>query len=194
MIRYGIALLIPIFTLTACSSDILGQAVSFTSTQFEESTCKMLDQASSPGTEADASGSDVPRRCTGPGGYSVIETYSAAGTLRTVEHMGKQSRIDVLPRKHACVNPYYDHFEWRLANGKPFAVIARVECYGGAPDDEGNYTVPSNLSGTYILIRALGEIALEEDFDECSDTAVITRARSAADAAFLASGRPAQTE
>ena len=192
MTRSAIAVLIPILTLAACAGDVLEPTLSFTSVLFEESSCKKLDQASSSGSEDDASGSDAPRLCAGPGGYSVVETYSAAGTLRTVEHKDTRFRVDILPREHPCVNPYYDHFEWRQANGIPFAVIARVECYGGAPDEEGNYTVPSNLSGTYVLIRGLEENLLEVDLDEGSDTTVITDARSTADSAFIASRRGAQ--
>lgn len=194
MTRSANALLIPMLALAACSSIVPEPTLSFTSILFEESTCKLLDQASSSGSEVDASGSDAPRRCAGPGEYSVVETYSAAGTLRTVEHNGRRFRVDVLPREHSCVNPYYDHFEWRQANGKPFAVIAIVECYGGSPDEEGTYIVPSNLSGTYVLIRGLEENLLEVDLDAGLDTTVITDARSTADSTFIALRRGAETE
>ncbi len=72
-------------------------------------------------------GQDMPLRCKGYGGYKISINYSAMYASLTAETLdGKNS----IPLTMAGIN--YDReknrkIEWRLANGKPFAVIFRVE-------------------------------------------------------------------
>jgi hypothetical protein len=76
--------------------------------------------------EAEKNGSDIPSRCKGFGGYSVDISYSAcASNFRLMK--GDES----IPLGMQAVNWKQKTIEWRLANGKPFAVIMRVYEYAG---------------------------------------------------------------
>ena len=72
-------------------------------------------------------GQDMPLNCKGYGGYRLSIGYSAMYASLIAETLdGKNS----IPLTSAQIN--YDRekgrkVEWRLANGKPFAVILRVE-------------------------------------------------------------------
>lgn len=71
-------------------------------------------------------GQDMPLNCKGYGGYRISIGYSAMYSHLVAETLdGKNS----IPLATADIN--YDQekgekIEWRLANGKPFAVILRV--------------------------------------------------------------------
>jgi hypothetical protein len=72
-------------------------------------------------------GQDTPLRCKGYGGYSIYIYYSAANSWLAAETRDRQTSI---PLTGAHLN--FDRekgrkVEWRMANGKPFAVILRVE-------------------------------------------------------------------
>jgi hypothetical protein len=72
-------------------------------------------------------GQDMPQNCKGYGGYRISIGYSAMYAHLIAETLdGKHS----IPLTTAQIN--YDmekgrKIEWRMANGKPFAVILRVE-------------------------------------------------------------------
>jgi hypothetical protein len=81
-------------------------------------------------------GSDGASICRGPAGYQVQLSYSASTTELSAEKRGSDAYVGL-----ASLNYWYDSskttFEWRLANGKPFAVIMRVPLYGDPK--EGDY-------------------------------------------------------
>ena len=76
--------------------------------------------------DAERHGSDIPSRCRGFGGYVVDISYSACASNITVEK--GETRIGLAMQ---TINYTQKTVEWRLANGKPFAVIMRVYEYGG---------------------------------------------------------------
>ena len=86
--------------------------------------------------EAEKNGSDIPSRCKGYGGYDVYISYSACASMFTLEKGEERISLGM-----QAVNWKQKTVEWRLANGKPFAVIMRVYDYAG--DDlcvsDGNY-------------------------------------------------------
>lgn len=72
-------------------------------------------------------GQDMPLTCKGYGGYKLSIGYSAMYAHVAAETLNGKH---VIPLTTAQIN--YDlekgrKIEWRLANGKPFAVILRVE-------------------------------------------------------------------
>ena len=70
-------------------------------------------------------GQDMPLKCKGYGGYEVRIDYSAASSSLRVQPLGKSDQSITLGMQPLD----YDQkrkIEWRLANGKPFAVIYRV--------------------------------------------------------------------
>ena len=76
--------------------------------------------------EAEEHGTDLPSRCKGLAGYDVNISYSACSADISVDkgeesiHLATQS------------GNWKQNVEWRLANGKPFAVIFRVYEYAGS--------------------------------------------------------------
>jgi hypothetical protein len=84
-----------------------------------------------------ADGSDGFSICRGPGRYQVRVYYSAAATHINAEIRGKDDNFPL-----ASLALDFDQtkarVEWRMANGKPFAVIFRVPTYAD-PTGEDQY-------------------------------------------------------
>lgn len=76
--------------------------------------------------EAEKRGSDIPTGCKGYGGYAIDISYSACASAIRVER-GEES----IHLATQAVDWKQKTVEWRLANGKPFAVIMRVYEYSG---------------------------------------------------------------
>jgi len=78
-------------------------------------------------------GSDEPVECAAPGGYRAGEQYSAATTWHVVSHPQAGLDISLVPKAGTAwsATPV---MEFRLCDGRPFAVIQRVE----VRDDEDN--------------------------------------------------------
>jgi hypothetical protein len=79
--------------------------------------------------EAEEHGSDIPTRCRGYGGYDVYISYSACTSMITLDR--GEERLLLATQ---AVGWKQKTVEWRMANGKPFAVIMRVYEYAG--DDQ----------------------------------------------------------
>ncbi|MBK7394321.1 MAG: hypothetical protein IPI64_13650 [Chloracidobacterium sp.] len=125
-----------------------------------------------------SNGSDGYSICKGPGGYTVRIYYSAAST-----HFNAERKDGSFPIATASFGFIWEKtkLEWRLANGKPFAVIIRIPKYGEPADGEyygkvnGQELVVAGLSGfedlrTKVDAKTAGANAL---------------AREAADSAYL---------
>lgn len=96
--------------------------------------------------EAEAQGSDIPTRCKGYGGYDIYIYYSACTSEVTLEK--GQDSIHVASQ---AVNFKQKIVEWRLANGKPFAVILRVYQYSG--DDQ--CAAGGKVIGESLIVKGL---------------------------------------
>lgn len=96
--------------------------------------------------EAEAQGSDIPTRCKAYGGYDVYIYYSACTAEITLEKGDETIHIATQAGdfKQKSV-------EWRLANGKPFAVIMRVWEYAG--DD--NCATGGKVVGESLIVKGL---------------------------------------
>lgn len=125
-------------------------------------------------------GSDGYSICRGPGGYQVRIYYSAAATHFSAERKGAESSFPIATASYGF-DWNKTKLEWRLANGKPFAVIIRIPKYAEPADGEyygkviGQELVVAGLAGfeslsTAIDARTAGANAL---------------AREAADSAYL---------
>lgn len=75
-------------------------------------------------------GQDMPMRCKGYGGYFISIGYSAMASHLGVEKEGDENSLIGLVNQGIS---YSDEpgrkVEWRMADGKPFAVIVRVSSY-----------------------------------------------------------------
>jgi hypothetical protein len=67
-------------------------------------------------------GTDAPLRCKGPGAYRLFIFFSASSNILTVE---KGSSNETLDFQIEIPDFEKAKIEWRLADGVPFAVIAR---------------------------------------------------------------------
>ena len=115
--------------------------------------------------EGEAQGDDTPLRCAGFGGYEVRIDFSAASShLRLQPAAGRDE--DSIELATQSVN--YDakrKIEWRLADGKPFAVIFRVDKPKDGLDPSEMWR-PENKAGESLLVKGLKgheQIAFEVD-------------------------------
>jgi hypothetical protein len=156
-LRTALSLLLALASGSGCG-DIRSR---FSSTYTDLNACQ-----DPPAAATAPDGSDTPRRCQGPGAYEIVESYSAAGTHRSVELAARGFAVDLVPRTAKCpFASYGDKVKWRLVDGVPFAAISRVRCYGSEPDGHGNYDVPQNLLGEYLIVRGLVRQTIDEDID-----------------------------
>jgi hypothetical protein len=83
-------------------------------------------------------GTDDTSDCRGLGGYRVLVGAAAAAEMIGVQTPDKKDIINI-----AMQDFDFDQtkikVEWRLANGKPFAVIMRVFTYGDKKKNENDY-------------------------------------------------------
>jgi len=103
-------------------------------------------------------GSDIPARCKGPDGYSIYESYSALDNFRHVERGGKEVTANLEPEASCSHASYGRMMEWRLRNGKPFALIYRVTCFK-EDAEPGQERLPANRTGEYLVVQPLSKSA-----------------------------------
>ncbi len=108
--------------------------------------CKMLPEP--PGTPE---GGDPLERCKGFGGYRISISYSALHATLSIENPKKRNdSVDIA----ALCSDYGAKLEWRLANGKPFAVIVRLGKYKDQ-DSSDNPCVQTNKTGNMLVVKGL---------------------------------------
>ncbi|HVE55276.1 MAG TPA: hypothetical protein VNB22_00505 [Pyrinomonadaceae bacterium] len=94
------------------------------------------DCKSEPGDE---NGTDGSSECRGVGGYQIFIWYSAAAEMIAAERSDNTAESFLLDT-HDIFSDYSKFkIEWRMANGKPFAVIMRVFKYGDEKKNEYDY-------------------------------------------------------
>jgi hypothetical protein len=123
-------------------------------------------------------GTDDAFLCRGPGRYKVRVYFSAATMQINAERGDENTSL-------ATLDVGFDQsrttLEWRLANGKPFAVIMRVPVYGDPKEGEDF----GKVKGHQLKITGLAGY----DIDQAIDTATPhanQKAREAADKAYKA--------
>jgi hypothetical protein len=91
-------------------------------------------------------GQDMPLRCKGYGGYYLYIYYSAWASHINAQMQGNDDvSISLAMQELSYSDAKGRKVEWRMADGKPFAVILRVSHYkestdGNSPFDEKNKT------------------------------------------------------
>lgn len=133
--------------------------------------------------EAEARGTDTPLRCKGYGGYYVEISYSAMAANIRISMKGSDDSISLgmFPLNYS--DEKGRKIEWRLANGKPFAVIMRSPEYSGATSSADIFD-PKNKTGESLIIRGLkGYDYIEAQVDAKTPNAN-AKAREIADNAF----------
>lgn len=125
--------------------------------------------------EAEKNGSDIPTLCKGYDGYNVYIYYSACASFFSITK-GEES----ISLGTQTVDWKQKSVEWRMANGKPFAVIMRVYEY------EGDDLCSSNgkIKGESLLVQGLkGFEHIEQSVDARTPNANL-KARELADKGF----------
>lgn len=125
--------------------------------------------------EAEQQGSDIPTRCKGQGGYDVYIYYSACASIFTLTK-GEES----IALATQAVSWKQKTVEWRMANGKPFAVIMRVYDYSGDDLCTGN----GKTTGSSLIVKGLKGYEIDETVDTKSTPNPNVKARELADAAY----------
>lgn len=125
-------------------------------------------------------GTDDGSLCKGPGGYQVRVYGSAAALNINAEIKGTDDSFPL-----AMLSIGFDEsktrLEWRLANGKPFAVIMRVPKYGDPTDSDPYF---GKVIGQELIVKGLKGFAdLDGKVDAKTPNANV-EARRLADAAF----------
>ena len=124
--------------------------------------------------EAEKNGSDIPSRCKGYGGYDVYISYSACASMFSLEKGDESISLGM-----QAVNWTQKTVEWRLANGKPFAVIMRVYDYAG--DDL--CTSNGKITGSSLVVTGLKGYEIDETVNAKTPNANV-KARELADKAY----------
>lgn len=131
-------------------------------------------------------GSDEGSLCRGAGNYQVRVYYSAAAAHVNAEVKGKDDYVNL-----AMLGMDFDErkvtLEWRLANGKPFAVIMRVPIYSGPTTDDPYF---GKVIGQKLAVNGL--VGFEETVTGEVDVKTPNanaKAREIADKAYAAAAK-----
>lgn len=140
-----------------------------------------------PIAKGEPQGDDTPLRCEGQGGYEIRIDFSAASSHLYVQ----PTACECDERVELAAQPLsYDSkrkVEWRLAGGKPFAVIFRVDKPKDGLDPSEMWR-PENKAGEALLVKGLkGFERIDFEVDARGPDAN-AKAREMADAAY-AGGR-----
>jgi hypothetical protein len=102
--------------------------------------------------EAEAQGSDSPKVCKGFGGYRISVGYAAWSAAVAIERVNRPEEHVLLGEDYGSYGARGEKVEWRLADGKPFAVIIRFGKYGEPGDDGDPF---ANRTGSRLVVKGL---------------------------------------
>jgi hypothetical protein len=97
-------------------------------------------------------GTDIPGTCKGYGGYRVSLNFSAMATSISLERANNTDDSIPLGMMSLTAPEKGSKLEWRLANGKPFAVIFRMPKYGEPGENSDPF---ANKIGEVLLVKGL---------------------------------------
>jgi hypothetical protein len=111
--------------------------------------CKTLAEPKGEQTGGDPAGA-----CKGYGGYRIFISYSAWAASYSVERLKDPNESIDLGTDYLDYGAKGEKVEWRMANGRPFAVIMRIGKYKDAGDGENPYQA-KNRTGSKLIIKGL---------------------------------------
>jgi hypothetical protein len=124
--------------------------------------------------EAEKNGSDIPTRCKGYGGYDVDVSYSACSSSFSLVKGEENISLGM-----QTINWTQKTVEWRLANGKPFAIIMRKYDYAGSEQ----CATDGKITGEFLIVVGLKGYEIDETVDAKTPNAN-AKARDLADKAY----------
>jgi hypothetical protein len=96
---------------------------------------------------------DIPLKCKGYGGYEVRIDYSAASSSLRLQPVRGQWDESINLGMQPLDYDQKHKIEWRVANGKPFAVIYRIDKSKGDQPEE--MWSAANKTGESLVIKGL---------------------------------------
>lgn len=130
-------------------------------------------------SEGGEEGGHVSTTCKGVGGYQIHYFDSAAALHFAVETLGGEDRIN-LTTQPLSYETQTRKIEWRMANGRPFALIMRVNTF-----EVGDDAIPGKITGEYLIVKGLGKFS-KIDFEVSAKTKNANKeARKLADNGYL---------
>lgn len=134
-------------------------------------------------SQGEPQGDDTPLRCRGFGGYEIWIGFSAASSHLNVQRKGDRDEDSIVLATQSLHYDSNHKIEWRLADGKPFAVILRVDKPKDGLDPSEMWR-PENKAGESLLVKGLkGHERIDFEVDAKTPNAN-ERARELADGAF----------
>lgn len=110
--------------------------------------------------EAESRGQDVPLSCKGFGGYRLMISFSAIEEYLSVEkNSDEDASILLRPRDSKFIERSGEMVEWRLADGKLFAVIVRFSHFrldGGTQTFTSLYDAKNKAGESLIVVGLPG--------------------------------------
>jgi hypothetical protein len=162
------------------SASYAGQGPKFSSAYTDlNSECKAAARA--------AEGQDTPMRCKGYGGYSIYIFYSAWASNINADAAKGEVSIPLAMQGLSYSEEKGRKVEWRLAGGKPFAVIMRVSNYKEDAGAEGDSPYQEKYkTGESLIVKGLkGYESIDFKVDVKTTLNPNVRAREMADEAYL---------
>jgi len=140
------------FILAFCSILLTGNIFAQTKTAKTKFSSVYTDLKKNCKTVKGGEGQDDAFDCRGVGGYRVAVWYSAAAEIMAINPPDKSDSISL--DTHDIAADYSKRqIEWRLANGKPFAVIFRIDKYG--EEKKNDYDIFGKKIGEELKIVGL---------------------------------------
>jgi hypothetical protein len=112
--------------------------------------CRTLKEPAGAAEE----GGDPAGACKGFGGYRIFISHSAWSATYSIEKLNSQNEAILLGTDYSSYGAKGEKVEWRMANGKPFAVIMRIGKYKERADGENPYT-DQNRTGSTLVVKGL---------------------------------------
>ncbi len=109
--------------------------------------CKTLNDP-----EGESRGSDPPGVCKGYGGYRISIGYSAWAAHLAIKNMKNPDESILLGTDYGGYGAKGEKVEWRMANGKPFAVIMRFGIYEMRDGSDDPF---AKRTGSRLVVKGL---------------------------------------
>lgn len=130
-------------------------------------------------------GQDMPLRCKGYGGYKISIGFSAMASHLSVDSLNDEYTNSLAMQKIDYDQEKGRKIEWRLADGKPFAVIMRISKYKDENAGTLEYFSERNKAGEFLIVKGLkGHEKIDFEVDVKSGGNPNEKARQLADSNY----------
>jgi hypothetical protein len=161
--------------LATASADAMQSAPTFSSSYTPLTKCGS-GMTKKEEREAEERGSDIPSQCKGPDGYNVEISYGGCFSNFTVTRGEENITLGM-----QSVGWKQKQAEWRLANGKPFAVIIRMYDYAG----NALCSTAGRITNEFLVVKGLKGFEHIDEKVKASTPNANVKAREIADKGYL---------